>query len=319
MRHMPRLQRKSLSRPGRRPDVHTRACRCRQSRRDSVARFTWEPGWRWSKDVKPVVETTTCENRHVGYVLRARCHVQMDDGTDIEIRPGDVYEIPPGHDAWVAGDEHVRHVEVASAAVFGAQAGREREHAGDDPVHRHRRFDRAAEPDRGRGVAAGRRSPTTSVMRAELDRCRGREMGDDRRRLPRPVRRGGAGRPVRPGDDRGVRDAGSRDPGGPAHRRGGDRGRSGSRAGRARGCACLGARWALARSCVSSTTRDLLDGSGPVVRQPRRPRAQGSHRSADDLRARGAVRSAAVGPQSSRRSTIVAMPWPTPMHIVARP
>ena len=120
---MPRLQRKSLMSA---PDIvrtfpfgHVDVVNLDET---SIARFTWEPGWRWSKDVKPVVGTTTCQNRHVGYVLAGALHVLMDDGTEIEMHEGDVYEIPPGHDAWVSSDVPFDSVEVASAAVFGVQA-----------------------------------------------------------------------------------------------------------------------------------------------------------------------------------------------------
>ena len=88
MRAMPRLQRKSMSAP----DLvrtftfgHVDIVNLDET---SVARFSWEPGWRWSKDVAPVVQTATCQNRHVGYVISGVLHVQMDDGTELEIRAG---------------------------------------------------------------------------------------------------------------------------------------------------------------------------------------------------------------------------------------
>ena len=71
----------------------------------SVGRFAFEPGWRWSDCVKPVVGTDSCQARHVGVVASGRLIVQHEDGTEIEIGPGDAYTIEPGHDAWVVGDE----------------------------------------------------------------------------------------------------------------------------------------------------------------------------------------------------------------------
>src|SRR6478672_4314311 len=85
----------------------------------SVGRFVWDPGWRWSEVVKPVVDTPSCVNRHLGYVIGGHLHVLMDDGTELDIVAGDAYEIPPGHDAWVVGDTVFDSVEFASARLFG--------------------------------------------------------------------------------------------------------------------------------------------------------------------------------------------------------
>jgi class 3 adenylate cyclase len=70
-----------------------------------VGRMTYQPGWRWSVDVKPIAATDTCQFHHVGVTLSGVLRAQMRDGTELEIGPGDVFEIPPGHDAWVVGDE----------------------------------------------------------------------------------------------------------------------------------------------------------------------------------------------------------------------
>jgi class 3 adenylate cyclase len=70
-----------------------------------VGRMTYEPGWRWSVDVQPIADTETCQYHHLGVTLSGRLRAQMPDGTELEIGPGEVFEIPPGHDAWVVGDE----------------------------------------------------------------------------------------------------------------------------------------------------------------------------------------------------------------------
>ena len=70
-----------------------------------IGRMTYEPGWRWSVDVKPIAETDSCQFHHVGVTLSGRLRAEMRDGTELEIGPGEVFEIPPGHDAWVVGDE----------------------------------------------------------------------------------------------------------------------------------------------------------------------------------------------------------------------
>ena len=71
----------------------------------TAARFTFEPGWRWSECVKPVAGTESCQARHLGVVHAGRLAVQHEDGSEVELGPGDAYLIEPGHDAWVMGDE----------------------------------------------------------------------------------------------------------------------------------------------------------------------------------------------------------------------
>ncbi len=71
----------------------------------TVMRTTFEPGWRWSECVKPVVGGDSCQVDHFGYCISGRMHVRMDDGEEMDVGPGDAIRIPPGHDAWVDGDE----------------------------------------------------------------------------------------------------------------------------------------------------------------------------------------------------------------------
>ena len=71
----------------------------------AVGRGTFEPGWRWSENVKPIAQTDSCEVSHLGYCVSGRMRVTMDDGSAGECGPGDVVAIPPGHDAEVVGDE----------------------------------------------------------------------------------------------------------------------------------------------------------------------------------------------------------------------
>jgi mannose-6-phosphate isomerase-like protein (cupin superfamily) len=85
---------------------------------NKVGRTTLEPGWRWSDAVKPIVHTDSCQVAHVGYAISGRLHVVMDDGTELEIKAGDAYEVGPGHDAWVEGDETFRGVEFESLANY---------------------------------------------------------------------------------------------------------------------------------------------------------------------------------------------------------
>jgi class 3 adenylate cyclase len=71
----------------------------------TVGRSVQQPGWRWSKDVRPVVGGEWCQAHHIGIVLSGRYAVEMEDGTTVEFGPNDVYDIPPGHDGYTVGDE----------------------------------------------------------------------------------------------------------------------------------------------------------------------------------------------------------------------
>ena len=69
----------------------------------TAARFTFQPGWRWSECIKPVVGTSSCQVEHVGYVISGTLRVMHDDGTTADISAGSVYRIAPGHDGEVVG------------------------------------------------------------------------------------------------------------------------------------------------------------------------------------------------------------------------
>jgi hypothetical protein len=70
-----------------------------------VGRAIFEPGWRWLTSVQPLANTKSCEAPHFQYHVSGVLMVKMDDGTELECRPGDVSLLPSGHDAWVIGDE----------------------------------------------------------------------------------------------------------------------------------------------------------------------------------------------------------------------
>ena len=70
-----------------------------------AARLTAQPGWKWSECIKPVVGTDSCQTHHLGVVQSGRLHIMHNDGTEADIGPGDAYNIEPGHDAWVVGNE----------------------------------------------------------------------------------------------------------------------------------------------------------------------------------------------------------------------
>jgi hypothetical protein len=71
----------------------------------TVGKGVFEPGWRWRDNVKPIAGTDSCQVSHLGYVISGRMRFIMDDGNEGEIGPGDVFALPPGHDAEIVGDE----------------------------------------------------------------------------------------------------------------------------------------------------------------------------------------------------------------------
>jgi hypothetical protein len=73
----------------------------------TVGKATFQPGWKWSTSVQPLVKTKTCEAPHFQYHLSGTLMVKMDDGTLLECKPGMVSLLPQGHDAWVVGNEPV--------------------------------------------------------------------------------------------------------------------------------------------------------------------------------------------------------------------
>ncbi len=84
----------------------------------TVARAVFEPGWRWSQDVKPVAGTDLCQAPHQQYHVSGRIHVVMADGTEVDAGPGDLTSLPQGHDAWVVGDEPVVVVDWYGASNY---------------------------------------------------------------------------------------------------------------------------------------------------------------------------------------------------------
>ncbi len=78
----------------------------------TIGRGILEPGFRWSTSLKPIQGTPSCQIHHLQLLVQGRFHVEMDDGETAEIRPGDVFDVPPGHDVWVVGDEPVVVVDM---------------------------------------------------------------------------------------------------------------------------------------------------------------------------------------------------------------
>ncbi len=91
----------------------------------TIGRATFESGWRWSTCVKPLANTNSCEAAHFGYQLSGTMRVRMDDGTELDSKAGEVVNVPPGHDAWVVGNEPVVFVDFQGMPNYAQQATRQ--------------------------------------------------------------------------------------------------------------------------------------------------------------------------------------------------
>jgi hypothetical protein len=83
-----------------------------------IGRLVFQPGWRWSNDVRPIAGTPSCEAPHFQYHVSGKLAIRMDDGTEFIAEPGDVTALPRGHDAWVVGDEPVVVVDWYGASNY---------------------------------------------------------------------------------------------------------------------------------------------------------------------------------------------------------
>jgi hypothetical protein len=88
----------------------------------TVGKGVFEPGWKWSENVKPIAQTDSCQVSHLGYCISGRMTVHMDDGTDFDVNPGDVFAIPPGHDAEIPGDEPCVMVDFGEFGDYAKRA-----------------------------------------------------------------------------------------------------------------------------------------------------------------------------------------------------
>ena len=109
---------KNLDRPDQQPELPKGRAQLVRLGDLLVVRGQLEPGWLWSNDWRPIMGTPSCRLPHTGLVLSGRMRFEMDDGSAADLGPGDVYAIPPGHDAWVVGDEPVVVVDWFGASNY---------------------------------------------------------------------------------------------------------------------------------------------------------------------------------------------------------
>jgi quercetin dioxygenase-like cupin family protein len=87
----------------------------------TIGRATYEPGWKWSEHVGKAQGATSCQVEHVGMVLSGSATAAMDDGRVIEMRAGDLFYVPPGHDSWVVGNEPYVSLHFMGASEYASE------------------------------------------------------------------------------------------------------------------------------------------------------------------------------------------------------
>ncbi len=116
---MPRLQSRPFATPDETRAFPSGSAKVLKLDEAVVGRAVYEPGWRWTTTMPAIAGTPTCQLHHLGYSISGHMHVVTDDGQELDILPDSIYEIPSGHDAWVVGDEPWVTLEWTSARTFG--------------------------------------------------------------------------------------------------------------------------------------------------------------------------------------------------------
>jgi uncharacterized cupin superfamily protein len=118
---MARMQKKSLDSADETKTFHKGYHSIRKIGDTTIGVFYLEPGWSWEKCIKPIVKTESCQAAHTQYVLSGRIRFKMDEGKEEEYGPGDLVYVPPGppgHNAWVVGNEPFKGMEFGTLDVF---------------------------------------------------------------------------------------------------------------------------------------------------------------------------------------------------------
>lgn len=84
----------------------------------TIGRGVFEPGWKWSVDVKPLAGTATCQSSHTGYCVSGAMTIKMDSGEKFTIKAGEAFYLHPGHDAWTEGNEPCVLIDVTGFASY---------------------------------------------------------------------------------------------------------------------------------------------------------------------------------------------------------
>jgi hypothetical protein len=86
-------------------------------------RATYQPGWKWSEHVRGPNDPPRCGVEHVGLILTGVATAAFEDGRVVELRPGNLFYIPPvPHDSWVVGEEQYVSLHFLGAGEYAAKA-----------------------------------------------------------------------------------------------------------------------------------------------------------------------------------------------------
>ena len=119
---MPHAEHKTFGRPDETREFPRGRAEILKIGNGEIGRLVFQPGWRWSNDVKPLARTTSCEAPHFQYHVSGRLAIRMDDGTEFVAEPGDITSLLSGHDAWVVGDEPAVVVDWFGASNYAKGA-----------------------------------------------------------------------------------------------------------------------------------------------------------------------------------------------------
>lgn len=113
-----RMQKKSMTSPDETRTFEKGKVEVAKVANTIIGRGHFEPGWSWEKCVMPIVKTDSCQAPHTLYVLSGRVKFRMDDGSEEEYGLGDIGYVPPGHNAWVVGDELFEALDITGAETY---------------------------------------------------------------------------------------------------------------------------------------------------------------------------------------------------------
>jgi hypothetical protein len=115
---MAKMQKKSIDSPDERRTFDKGKIELTRIGDTSLGKMYLEPGWSWEESVKPLAKTQSCQASHTQYVISGRIRFKMNDGNEEEYGPGDLAYIPPGHKAWVVGNDRYTGIEFGTMDVF---------------------------------------------------------------------------------------------------------------------------------------------------------------------------------------------------------
>ncbi|MCI0706688.1 MAG: cupin domain-containing protein [Ignavibacteriae bacterium] len=88
----------------------------------TIGRATYEPGWKWSEHIGKSKGERYCTVEHIGMVISGVATAAFEDGTVTELRPGNLFYIPPvPHDSWVVGKEPYVSLHFLGADKYAAK------------------------------------------------------------------------------------------------------------------------------------------------------------------------------------------------------